>query len=1312
MKIGNWFVFFAILLAISLTVGSALALTDQNSPRNITFVGDAMSPSGYGIKNASRIGFLDGSFATSWNAFVTLVNFNNAFWGLQDNITAVNASAQTALTNAATAQSTANAAITGVSSVNSTAVSALNTANAASSGLASVNATAISAQSTANAAATGVTSVNSTAQSALTTANSAVTVNNAQYTNITGVQSGISQLNSTKAGTGTATCATGFVAQNVTTTTGGITSQCVPVASGTGNISGSGTANDIAMFTAAGTIGNAPARFSGSTLALENNGFSGSSLNWETNTTNMYGTMRCFATGVNGVPRCDFDVYPIQNNGTTFLINRNINTTGGANVDIARADGTTNLNHRLSSNAQSFLDTSGRGVGLGTASVPIGIKFQVNATTNITGSLYVPELCLNGDCQTNWPSGGGSGLSGLTAGGVLVATNSTNAGTFPEIYYINNSFNLQTVIDSCTSGCTINLARGNYIINNLNLTNNVRLIGQGVGETIFTCSAANACIKSKPNQRIYNVDLENIYLNGSLASGGIGIDTTNISLSSYANIKVNNFDVGLYGNGNNYYNEFYHIDLASNNQNILFEGASNENHFFGGTIKNANQRLLTVTNSNQVVFTATAWEGSAQIINITGTSIANHFTDNRFELSGASKIDFGSSTYSNTIKGGHLTQNTIINDLGTGNIIIIGDLGLQFNLRSNAQTTMKVVDRGSGQTTETPALRLEKTFSASGNPSGITVELPRTGGNQLNLSYRNESKFLVQGTGKTTINSEQITGPVFVINATGNSGNNITNPTMYVSDDYSGAGTPTLFKGDVYRTGGRFLTFDRSSVNQFYVNTSDGSVWTNNGSFTGNTICLSGDCKTAWPSAGDAVFGKGANATGDYLMTGFGFLANGSAVAYASAVPVYGVGAVSTPLNANGSRNVTLIVPTTTGDEVLTWTGSAFSVKNVTGGSFSYNAFFNQNLNTTNTVAFNNVTSTANISIVNGDLFVGGSRRISNAGRIEATSGTAAAPGLHFPADSGANTGLYRVAEDHIGVSTNGVLRLNASNNGVGVSGSLCLNDDCRTAWPTGGGSGGVQVAGTPSNGWVTPWFNSTHLNGTLQNLYLDQWGATFSPGFSVRTGNGFQSFFVGDYGGGPNLLQFITPNATQGVQWASAVGSISSFEVRSLDIDLDGNVTVSSGNSLCVGGRCLSNKVYTPNDYLTNNNSRYVNTNLTLTLPASSNVLVRCELYQDSAAATTGQQLMVNTTGSPTTVRTTYTSMSSASAMESFSGTSTSSNALADLGGSTAASIAQLRSVIVTSGSPSVFTIELRSEISGSETRLRRGSNCEYETY
>lgn len=120
---------------------------------------------------------------------------------------------------------------------------------------------------------------------------------------------------------------------------------------------------------------------------------------------------------------------------------------------------------------------------------------------------------------------------------------------------------------------------------------------------------------------------------------------------------------------------------------------------------------------------------------------------------------------------------------------------------------------------------------------------------------------------------------------------------------------------------------------------------------------------------------------------------------------------------------------------------------------------------------------------------------------------------------------------------------------------------------------------------------------------------------------------------------------------------------------------------------------------------------NLTLYLDANKEYVVNCNLRSSAALATTGTQLRVNTTGSPTSVSVSYSSFGSATAMESYSGTNTASNAYADLGSGTVLSSAWIYGMVQTSGSASVWTVELKSEVAGSAARIGPGSMCEAKT-
>jgi len=180
-------------------------------------------------------------------------------------------------------------------------------------------------------------------------------------------------------------------------------------------------------------------------------------------------------------------------------------------------------------------------------------------------------------------------------------------------------------------------------------------------------------------------------------------------------------------------------------------------------------------------------------------------------------------------------------------------------------------------------------------------------------------------------------------------------------------------------------------------------------------------------------------------------------------------------------------------------------------------------------------------------------------------------------------------------------------------------------------------------------------------------------------------------------------------------------FEYHRLNLDF-GGYYVFSDNSLksyssaigLWGNDILENRgqfsVKPSHVYYKNaNNVDYNLTNLTMLLLSNSDYIIDCNLLTDSAAPSTGIQLRVNTTGNPNFVRFVYSSPLTATTIEMFNGTSTSSNIFADLGSGTAniQAVTQLSGYVATSGNASTMTIEMKSEVSGSEARIRSGSFC-----
>lgn len=120
---------------------------------------------------------------------------------------------------------------------------------------------------------------------------------------------------------------------------------------------------------------------------------------------------------------------------------------------------------------------------------------------------------------------------------------------------------------------------------------------------------------------------------------------------------------------------------------------------------------------------------------------------------------------------------------------------------------------------------------------------------------------------------------------------------------------------------------------------------------------------------------------------------------------------------------------------------------------------------------------------------------------------------------------------------------------------------------------------------------------------------------------------------------------------------------------------------------------------------------NLTNVLSANSVYTVECNFITFSAAVTTGEQLMVNTTGTPTAVTWTFNSQVSATTRTSFQGVNTASNAFADTGsaGTNVRDTTELRGYIKTAANPVTVTYEMRSEVGTSNAAYDIGSICYY---
>lgn len=244
--------------------------------------------------------------------------------------------------------------------------------------------------------------------------------------------------------------------------------------------------------------------------------------------------------------------------------------------------------------------------------------------------------------------------------------------------------------------------------------------------------------------------------------------------------------------------------------------------------------------------------------------------------------------------------------------------------------------------------------------------------------------------------------------------------------------------------------------------------------------------------------------------------------------------------------------------------------------------------------------------------------------------------------------------------------------------------------------------------------------SGNLFTVELSRFGASnLSANFtSVQDNNSWNETYARTIFANISNLELVntTANSKAGVDVCTGGNSTHASVVNGTNTSGVTCILVArdpGSSSSVASGKNFYDFNMTLSDIPNANNTIYNNTNLTLYLGGNHTYEIDCGILNDAAAATTGVQLRVNTSNSPSAVVMVWTSAGSATAIESFSGTNTATNAFADAGSTTAAvSIGQLGGMVTTGVGDSVFTVESRSEVAGSLARIRRGSYCRAVKY
>jgi hypothetical protein len=277
--------------------------------------------------------------------------------------------------------------------------------------------------------------------------------------------------------------------------------------------------------------------------------------------------------------------------------------------------------------------------------------------------------------------------------------------------------------------------------------------------------------------------------------------------------------------------------------------------------------------------------------------------------------------------------------------------------------------------------------------------------------------------------------------------------------------------------------------------------------------------------------------------------------------------------------------------------------------------------------------------------------------------------------------------------------------------------------------TGNTVVYGANNGGGYADPLDPSTDSIAVAHMFTDDWGTSkTTPTYGYRSqiaaglSNVFRILTKTDYmyfGDSDNSsvinIYFNSTNATfSGDLNASKTISSPTLAVSSCDVKAhSGNGTIYCGTDVTGSGGGLTEWINkTIANVNTTNNVAYSNlTGLRTTLSANTNYSVDCVIIDRSSIATTGIQLRINSSGTPTEVTWVFGSTISATAYTTVQGVSTSQNALADTGssGSNIRANSQLTGYIQTGANPVVLDYDMKAEVSASWAMVDKGSTCRY---
>jgi hypothetical protein len=723
--------------------------------------------------------------------------------------------------------------------------------------------------------------------------------------------------------------------------------------------------------------------------------------------------------------------------------------------------------------AFAFTPTTNYGINVNSTTSPLWFRDQIfaSSTAIIGGNVTANSFIATGTVASILPYASTTALtvSGTGYFGNILATGSTTLQNFTALNATTTNATTTTLFATTASSTNFFATNGNVgTLTSANLTAGT-ILATG-STTLQNFTGRNATTTNATSTNLFAGNF--VTTNGTSTSFFAGsASTTNLFATAITAGLINGQNISSAANFTGTLNVTSGLTTLSN---LLLTGSTTLQNFTGlnATTTNATSTTLfsTLLSTNTLCISTdcrTAWPANAAFaftpttnygINVNSTTSPLWFRDQIFASSTA-------------IIGGNVTANSFI---ATGTVASILPYASTTVLSStgNAYFATSGGNVGIGTTTPDRDLVIARTVAVASMGyatlnSGITnnwttgITWNTTGGNYV-ISKSNGLNAVTPGA-----------NDFFVISSNGNVGIGTTSPFAKLS----------IGGGDI-NVGGVIISTSTTASSVFpYASTT---------AISASTICISTDCRTAWPSSGGGAFAfdPATNFNQNTNSTTTTLWLRGSPYSlFASSTSVFDY-ASTTALTVSGTGYFTNILAT--GSTTL----QNFTGRNATTTNATSTNLFAGNFVTTNgtsTSFFAGSASTTNLfaTAITAGLING--QNISSAanftGTLNVTSGLTTLSNLLLTGSTTLQnfTGLNATTTN--ATSTTLFSTLLSTN-------TLCISTDCRTAWPA-----NAAFAFTPTTNY------GINVNSTTSPLWFrDQ---IFASSTAIFGGNVTANSFI-----------------------------------------------------------------------------------------------------------------------------------------------------------------------------------------------------------